>query len=289
MATGWPTRATAAENAGVLHLGERLAGIPGVVAVTLGGSRATGAADDNSDWDFGLYYEDNIDPADVEALGFPGQVFAPGAWGRIVNGGAWLTIDGTKVDLIYRKLGHVAYWVAEAEEGRFEIQREVGYVAGIATYVLAGELAVARVLAGALPRPTFPSALREAAPPRWYRLAAGAMVFAEAHARRGDRVGCLANVSQAVLATAQGRLAAAGEWALNEKRIVGRAGLDACAATVAAPHADLVRMVADVRRILALPTAGGWCPRVQFGGRPPRGGGQRGLLRLRGTVGRRSA
>jgi hypothetical protein len=55
-----------------------------------------------------------------------------------VNGGAWLTIDGTKVDLIYRDLGEVLHWTAAAEDGKFEIHREVGYVAGIATYVLAG-------------------------------------------------------------------------------------------------------------------------------------------------------
>ena len=238
----------------MLYLGERLARIPGVVAVTLGGSRATGTADAHSDWDFGLYYEDDIDPADVEALGFPGQVFAPGAWGRIVNGGAWLTVDGTKVDLIYRDLAQVSHWVAEAEQGRFEIQREVGYVAGVATYVLAGELAVARVLAGDLPRPAFPRALQEAAPPRWYRLAAGAMAFADSHARRADRVGCLANVTQAILAAAQGRLAAAGEWALNEKRIVDRAGLSAVADLVAAGADDLPSLADEVRLALDLPT-----------------------------------
>jgi hypothetical protein len=35
----------------------------------------------------------------------------------------------------------------------------------------------------------------------------------------GDAPGtCLANLCRAVLATVQGRLAAAGEWGLNEKR-----------------------------------------------------------------------
>lgn len=37
-----------------------------------GGSRATGRARPQSDWDFGLYYRDTIDPADVRALGFEG-------------------------------------------------------------------------------------------------------------------------------------------------------------------------------------------------------------------------
>ena len=98
-------------------------------------------------------------------------------------------------------------------------------MAGIATYVLAGELALGRVLAGDLPRPAFPPKLRETAPVAWFRLAAGALSFADVYAGRQDRVACLANLCQAVLATAQGRLAAAGEWVLNEKRLVRRAAV----------------------------------------------------------------
>lgn len=53
-------------------------------------SRATNTAVEGSDWDFGLYSRDRLDPADVVALGWPGRVFAPGEWGSIVNGGAWV-------------------------------------------------------------------------------------------------------------------------------------------------------------------------------------------------------
>jgi hypothetical protein len=236
----------------VEYLAARLAAIPGVVAVTLGGSRATNTAVEGSDWDFGLYYRGTLDPAGIVALGWPGRVFAPGEWGRIVNGGAWLTIDGTKVDLIYRDLRDVEHWTAAAEDGRFEIQREVGYVAGIATYVLAGELALGRVLAGELPRPAFPPRLRQTAPVAWFRLAAGALHFAEVHAGRQDRVACLANLGQAVLASAQGRLAAAGEWVLNEKRITERAGLHAVQDRLAQPDQDLSTLVADIRACLQL-------------------------------------
>lgn len=94
------------------YLAARLAEIPGVVAVTLGGSRATNTAVEGSDWDFGLYYRGRLDPADIRALGWPGRVFAPGEWGRIVDGGAWLTVDGTKVDLIWRRLR--AAWPPQA-------------------------------------------------------------------------------------------------------------------------------------------------------------------------------
>jgi hypothetical protein len=236
----------------VEHLAGQLAAIPGVVAVTLGGSRAAGTAGEDSDWDFGLYYRDRLDPADIVALGWPGRVFAPGEWGDIVNGGAWLTIGGTKVDLIYRDLDEVLRWTAAANAGQFEIHREVGYVAGIATYVLAGELALGRVLARDLPRPGFPPKLRQTAPAAWFRLAAGALHFAEVHAGRRDRVACLANLCQAVLAAAQGRLAADGEWVLNEKRLAERAGLGGVQDRLGQSQRDLGTLVSDVRACLGV-------------------------------------
>ncbi|MET0326187.1 MAG: nucleotidyltransferase domain-containing protein [Ilumatobacteraceae bacterium] len=229
----------------------RLATIPGVVAVTLGGSRATSTHRTDSDWDFGLYYRGTIDPDDVRALGWAGQVFAPGEWGRLVNGGAWLQVDGQAVDILYRDLDEVQRWTHEAEAGRFEIQREVGYVAGIATYVLAGELALNEVLHGDLPRPAFPEPLRRTAPDLWFRLAAGALAVGQVHARRGDAIAAVANLTQAVLATAQGRLAARGEWALNEKRIVARAGLDEAQALLR--HVDVDGVAWALTRFLDLP------------------------------------
>jgi hypothetical protein len=236
----------------VEHLAGQLARIPGVVAVTLGGSRATNTAVEGSDWDFGLYYGGGLNPADVIALGWQGRVFAPGEWGRIMNGGAWLMVDGTMVDLIYRDLDEVLRWTAAAEEGLFEIQREVGYVAGIATYVLTGELALGRVLAGDLPRPGFPQRLQETASAAWCRLAAGALHFAEVHAGRQDRVACLANLCQAVLAAAQGRMAAVGEWVLNEKRLVERAGLGGIQDRLGQSERGLAAQVSDVRASLDL-------------------------------------
>ena len=90
---------------------ERLAEIPGVVAVALGGSRAQGTEAEDSDWDFALYYRGSIDPDDVRALDYPGEVFAPGEWAFPMNGGAWLRVDGERVDLIYRDLDDVERWI----------------------------------------------------------------------------------------------------------------------------------------------------------------------------------
>jgi hypothetical protein len=138
-------------------------------------------------------------------------------------------------------LGHGLRWTAAAAgDGEFEIHREVGCVAGIATYVLAGELALGRVLSGDLPRPGFPPKLRHTAPVAWSRLAEGALHVAEVHARRQDRVAGLANLCQAGLAAAQGRLAAAGEWVLNEKglsNVPGWAAFKACSGNLTSSSA----------------------------------------------------
>jgi hypothetical protein len=66
----------------------------GIEAVTIGGSRAAGTADDASDWDLGLYYRGQVDLATLARYG---EVHPPGSWGRIMNGGAWLTLQELKV------------------------------------------------------------------------------------------------------------------------------------------------------------------------------------------------
>lgn len=238
----------------VEKLAERLAEIPGVVAVALGGSRARGDERPDSDWDFGLYYERKLRAKDVRALGFPGEVVEPGAWGRLVNGGAWLDVDGTRVDLLYRDLGFVEKWVEEARAGRFEIDRVGGFVAGMATYVLAGELALGKVLVGELPRPEFPDALRTTAPERWRGDVEFSLAVAERAADRGDLAPCVGLLVRAAIAEAQARLAAAGEWALNEKGILRRAelgDLEPTLALVGLRPSELTRSVARVRAELA--------------------------------------
>jgi hypothetical protein len=64
----------------------------------------------------------------------------------------------------YRELDVVQHWIDEAEVGNYDIDWVEGCLAEMATYVLAGELALGEVLAGDLPRPEFPDALRQVAP-----------------------------------------------------------------------------------------------------------------------------
>lgn len=148
---------------------EKLAGLPGVEAVALGGSRATGEAGQGADWDLAVYYRDVFEPQDLRDLGWPGEVSEIGGWGGgIYNGGAWLTIDGRQVDVHYRDLTVVEEVLAGAELGRFRTEALLFHLAGIPDYLLLAELAINQTLAGTLPRPAFPRALRETAPPIWW-------------------------------------------------------------------------------------------------------------------------
>jgi hypothetical protein len=239
----------------VRELAKRLIEIPGVVAVTLGDSR--GLMQPDSEWAFGLYYRDALRAEDVRALGFEGTVVEPGEWGRLANGGGQLTVEGQRVDLRYRELDIVQHWIDETEDGNYEVDRVEGYVVGMATYVLAGELALGEVLAGGLPRPQFPDALRQVAPGRWRASAAFSLAIAETAAAHHDVVSCVGLLAKAAIEAAQAAFAERGEWVLTEKGIVRGAGLGGRVESVLAAPGDrpfeLGRAVTAMRRALGDP------------------------------------
>ncbi len=229
----------------------RLAALPGLEAVALGGSRAVGTARPGSDWDFGLYYRGRFDTASLRQLGLPGHVSKAGEWGRLMNGGAWLRFGHEPVDLLLRDLDAVEQWRREAEHGRFEVDNLEGHAAGVPTYLLLAEVASNRVLWGRLPEVRFPARLRETAPARWRWVAAFSLVHAAAHADRDDRAACAGMLGRASLQAAHAVLAARGEWVLNEKGLLGRAGLQQVGEAIKLIAEPRVA-VTEVERLLAL-------------------------------------
>ena len=239
---------------------DRLAGLPGVLAVSLGGSRAQGTHRPDSDWDLALYYRGTFDPQDLRDVGWPGEVSELGGWGGgVFNGGAWLTVDGRRVDVHYRDLDVVEHELAEARAGRFRIEPLLFHLAGIPSYLVVGELAVHRVLRGTLPRPSYPDALRAEAPRVWWRTAELVFGYARTgHAEHGRRAQSTGLLVQAATQAAHAVLAARGEWVTNEKSLLTRAGLaDDLDAIVAGPdpvvaveraHALCARSVQAARR-----------------------------------------
>jgi predicted nucleotidyltransferase len=221
---------------------QALSRLPGVEAVMLGGSRATGRHSPESDWDFALYYRGTFDVGVVRALGWPGEVSELGGWGGgVFNGGGWLTVGGRRVDVHFRDLLDVERRMREAEKGEFAIEHLLFYLAGIPTYVVVAELALGQVLCGSLPRPVYPESLRRAASRIWQDRADLTLQYArKAYAERGEMAMTLGSIARALLEAGHARLARKGMWITNEKGLLARAELEEAAQLLAdaGPHPD---------------------------------------------------
>lgn len=209
------------------YVADRLAALPGVIAVSLGGSRAQGTHRPDSDWDFAIYYRARFDPQALRDVGWPGEVFDVGGWGGgVFNGGAWLRVDERRTDVHYRDLDSVEHEIAESGEGRFRVEPLMFHLVGIPSYLVVAELAVSRVLRGSLPKPGYPAALRARAPEVWWERAEMTFGYARDYHANGGRVAeCVGLVAQAASYTAHAVLAARGEWITNDKTLLTRAGL----------------------------------------------------------------
>lgn len=132
-----------------IRISERLVSIEGVEAVTLGGSWARGEAHPDSDVDFGIYYRPES-PPNVEELWMLAQELDDrgseatltdfGDWGPWINGGGWLTIEGRKVDWLYRNLDLVERKAHECRNGDTSAHYQPGHPQGFHTHFYLGEI-----------------------------------------------------------------------------------------------------------------------------------------------------
>lgn len=197
--------------------------MPGVEAVSLGGSRAQGTNRPESDWDLALYYRGSFDPQALRDIGWPGEVCEVGGWGGgVFNGGASLRIDRRRVDVHYRDL-------------------------------VVGELAVNRVLRGRLPKPDYPAALRRNAPRIWWGNAESVLTYARMnHAPHARLAQCAGLIAQAATQAAHAVLAARGQWVTNEKTLLTRAQLRDVDQIIAQARPDPGALAAAVEATHAL-------------------------------------
>ena len=240
------------DDAFLAHVADRLAGLPAVRAVSLGGSRAEGTHRPDSDWDFSVYYRGNFDPRALRDIGWPGEVSEIGGWGGgVFNGGAWLEVDGRPTDVHYRDLDTIDQEIEASYEGRFRIEPLMFHLAGIPSYLVLAELAVKRVLRGELPTPDYPLALRTEASRTWWDKARRTFDYARHnHAPYGRLTQCAGLTAQATSQAAHAVLAGRGEWITNEKQLLTKAGLrevDAYFAD-ARPDPGILRDVIDRTR-----------------------------------------
>jgi hypothetical protein len=109
------------------ELVEELRRLPGISAVVLGGSYASGTQREGSDMDMGLYYlaEVPFEIARIKKVAENIAVQPPTVtgfyeWGRWVNGGAWIQTRAGKVDFLYRNLHQVEQAIEHAIQGIVE-------------------------------------------------------------------------------------------------------------------------------------------------------------------------
>jgi predicted nucleotidyltransferase len=210
-----------------------LADVPGIRAVVLGGSRARGTHHSDSDVDLGLYYD--VGALDVHILrsaaagvqGTAVDVAGPGGWGPWVDGGAWLRVDGTAVDLILRDVDRVRAQRDRAVRGEHAFHVQLGHPLGFLDVAYAAEVATCRPLAGdtALVEELrsgldpYPRALRDSLIAR-LEDAEFLLGGAAKAVPRGDVAYLQLCSATALLWCAHAWHAEAGAWVTNEKGLV---------------------------------------------------------------------
>jgi predicted nucleotidyltransferase len=130
------------------QIANRLGEIDGVIAVVLGGSRSRGDASPDSDIDLGIYYRPENRPS-LEMLQTlsaelddSGQITATdfGGWGPWINGGGWLTVNGQRVDWVYRDLQKVERVIEDCHAGRITVDVQPGHPYGFYNHIYMGEV-----------------------------------------------------------------------------------------------------------------------------------------------------
>ncbi|MEW1657384.1 nucleotidyltransferase domain-containing protein [Streptomyces sp. NPDC093707] len=213
------------------EIAARIARVPGVAGVMLGGSRARGTNRPDSDWDLGVYYRGTPDLPALEALaaevtGGPVEIYPPGAWGPWVNGGAWLVLpDGGHVDWIFRDVDRVRQVWEDCRAGRFAIGIQAGHPLGFWSPAYPGEVALGRILAdgsGELSRlkeeaQSYPEPLRKALTGAAVWDAGFSVAMAAKSSAATDVLHAALCLSRAVGALVQALHAHHRVWCLNEK------------------------------------------------------------------------
>jgi hypothetical protein len=238
-----------------------LAEVPGVAAISLGGSQARGTATDASDYDIGLYFSSTHPLDTVRLLQMvrtlvdrpdAAEVTPIGAWGPWIVGGAWLAIGGRKVDLLYRNLDDVAGVIEACRKGEIVMHYQPGHPHGFCSAIWMGEVALCRPLhdasgkLAALRARTvpYPAPLREALIKRFRWEVLFAIENAETAAAPGEQTHIAGGAYRALACVAQTL------FALNERYLINEKGASQEAATLPRTLPDLNERVAGVWRAI---------------------------------------
>ncbi len=128
--------------------------VRGLRAVVLGGSYASGSQRADSDIDIGLYYNEKepLDITHIRAIASQlndtpdPTVTELGKWGTWVNGGAWLTIEGQRLDFLYRNIDFVSATLNHCNAGRIQSDYWQQPAYGFHSYMYCAETAICQPL-----------------------------------------------------------------------------------------------------------------------------------------------
>jgi hypothetical protein len=211
-----------------------LAGVPGVAAVVLGGSRARGTSTATSDYDLGIYFhrERPLDTAALLAAVTPlvdepaaAAVTAIGEWGPWIVGGGWLRIAKTKVDILYREIEAVNATISDSADGRVSMHYQPGHPHGFCSAHWMGEVALCRALHDpdraiadlkARTQP-YPAALARALIDKFLWEVGFSIENARLGAARGDATQVAGCAYRALCCAGQVLFALNGRYLINEK------------------------------------------------------------------------
>ena len=125
----------------------QLSNVKGVISIALGGSHSRHEATDTSDYDIGLYFDKNeIDLSRLHEVlknlddnHEQNILSTPGTWGPWINGGSWLTVDNTPVDILLREVNKVKEVIDDCLHGIITIDYQCGHPFGFVNSIYAAE------------------------------------------------------------------------------------------------------------------------------------------------------
>ncbi|MCA1468357.1 nucleotidyltransferase domain-containing protein [Bradyrhizobium sp. IC3195] len=237
-----------------------VADVPGVQAVVLGGSRARGRAHAASDYDIGLYFKSALDIGRLLAAAktiaddpAATTVTPVGEWGPWIVGGAWLSVGGCKVDLLYRDADAVEAVMESCGAGVVTMDYQPGHPHGFCSAIWMGEIAycqplheptglIARLKSIAIP---YPEPLRSALIRRFQWEVLFSIENAELAAARNEWTHVAGCLYRSLACVAQVL------FALNERYLINEKGAlqEAAGLPLTIPH--LVEQADEIWRLVA--------------------------------------
>lgn len=222
----------------IKNIVEELKGCPFIKGIVLGGSRATGTAAADSDFDIGIYYEEGtIDYVQLNAAAKrlddasrDNLICREGEWGPWVNCGGWLVVDGRPVDLILRNIARVKQVIEKTDAGETAAHYQTGHPHAYLDVMYRGELASCRILYASDPdferikahAEQYPAPLKSALLNSFLFESGFSCMLAKKGLSNNDIYCLTGHVFRSVSTLNQVLFALNEQWCLNEKKAVFR-------------------------------------------------------------------